>query len=193
MHSNDAKQWNGPFVPQTCSWLVRFLCRSFDVVYSLSAMVLLGRYVEAAWNNTHGAAGAKVDVTAKVLGGCSPPVRESRACPCLPRACLSRSSDKTAKLNVDIETAFRSSLDMLSVQAQLLRNSPLTESVFLVPREKELLQRYFGSELHRAISRVLAKMAMHEDAADGILSIAAFFLFSPRVRVRLSFRSHDCQ
>lgn len=37
-------------------------------------LILLGRYVEAAWNNTHGAAGAKVDVTAKVLGGCSPPV-----------------------------------------------------------------------------------------------------------------------
>lgn len=32
------------------------------------------RYVEAAWNNTHGA-GRNVDVTAKVLGGCSPPVR----------------------------------------------------------------------------------------------------------------------
>jgi len=37
----------------------------------------VGRYVEAAWNNTHGAARAKVDVTAKVLGGCSPPVRET--------------------------------------------------------------------------------------------------------------------
>lgn len=37
----------------------------------------MSRYVEAAWNNTHGAKSTvgRVDITAKLLGGCSPPVR----------------------------------------------------------------------------------------------------------------------
>ncbi|CAN0099242.1 unnamed protein product [Pylaiella littoralis] len=46
---------------------------------------MVRKYVEAAWNNTHGTASAvgEVEVTAKLLGGCSPPIpQQTNDCDC---------------------------------------------------------------------------------------------------------------
>ncbi|CAN0489547.1 unnamed protein product, partial [Ectocarpus sp. 12 AP-2014] len=47
---------------------------------------MVRKYVEAAWNNTHGKSSgrkSKVDVTAKLLGGCSPPIpQQTNDCDC---------------------------------------------------------------------------------------------------------------
>ncbi|CBJ29995.1 conserved unknown protein [Ectocarpus siliculosus] len=47
---------------------------------------MVRKYVEAAWNNTHGKSSgrkSKVDVTARLLGGCSPPIpQQTNDCDC---------------------------------------------------------------------------------------------------------------